>query len=59
MILEHYIDGQEYSIDGIVVGDEPHILSVTKKYNLGSKSNYIMSGLQHYLEASKVMLVKR
>ena len=44
VILERYVDGQEYSIDGIVVGDQPHIFSISKKYNLGPKANYIMSG---------------
>lgn len=44
VILERYVDGQEYSIDGIVVGDQPYVFSISKKYNLGSEANYIMSG---------------
>lgn len=44
VILERFVNGQEYSIDGIVRGDQAHIFSITKKYNLGPKANYIMSG---------------
>ena len=44
VILEKYYTGREFSIDGIVVGDNPLILSVSEKFNLGAEFNFIMSG---------------
>ena len=44
VIIETYQLGNEYSIDGIVVGDTPVILSVSQKFNLGPEFNYTMSG---------------
>jgi biotin carboxylase len=44
VIIEKYYSGEEYSIDGIVVGNTPVVLSISKKYNLGAHYNYTMCG---------------
>ena len=44
VILERYYQGQEFSVDGIIVGDKPIVLAVSEKHSLGSNFNFIMSG---------------
>jgi phosphoribosylamine-glycine ligase len=44
VLLETYHSGREFSVDGIVVGDTPIVLSVSEKFNLGAKHNFTMSG---------------
>ena len=44
VILEKYYIGREFSVDGIVVGNEPVILSVSEKFNLGPELNFTMCG---------------
>ena len=44
VILERYYQGQEFSVDGIVVDQKPIVLSVSEKYNLGPEFNFTMSG---------------
>jgi biotin carboxylase len=44
VILERYYQGQEFSIDGIMVGDMPIVLAVSEKHSLGGDFNFIMSG---------------
>lgn len=44
VILEKYFIGREFSVDGIVVGRKPVILSVSEKFNLGSQFNFTMCG---------------
>jgi len=44
VIVERYYGGDEYSVDGIVIGDTPIVLSVSSKKNLGRESNFVMSG---------------
>jgi len=44
VILEEYYTGREFSVDGIVVGDKPVILSVSEKFNLGPEFNFTMCG---------------
>ncbi|MBC8179806.1 ATP-grasp domain-containing protein [candidate division KSB1 bacterium] len=44
VILEKYYIGREFSVDGIVVGEKPVILSVSEKFNLGPEHNFTMSG---------------
>tara|TARA_B100000945_G_scaffold319145_1_gene325716 strand:+ start:2669 stop:3859 length:1191 start_codon:yes stop_codon:yes gene_type:complete len=48
VLIERYYMGQEYSVDGIVIGKKPIILSISKKYNLGPKYNFTMCGF--YME---------
>lgn len=36
VILEEFIDGQEYSVEGISQNGEHHILQITKKYTTGA-----------------------
>ena len=43
-ILEEYYFGREFSVDGIVIGKTPYVLSVSEKYNLGPTYNFIMCG---------------
>jgi len=44
VIIESFINGDEYSIDGIISKNDPIILSVCKKNSLGKSENFIMSG---------------
>jgi carbamoyl-phosphate synthase large subunit len=44
IILEEYHEGREFSIDGIVDGSNIVVLSVSEKFNLGSRSNFIIAG---------------
>jgi len=44
VILEKYYIGKEFSVDGIVAGDKPVILSVSEKFNLGPEFNFTMCG---------------
>ena len=44
VILEKYYSGREFSVDGIVVGDLPVVLSVSEKFNLGNDLNFTMCG---------------
>jgi len=47
VIVEKYYGGSEYSeysVDGIIIGDKPIVLAISKKSNLGESSNFIMSG---------------
>ena len=58
VIIEEYIKGQEYSIDGIIKNNLPNIISVTKKNNLGSKKNFIMKSFSSLCEKQKITLKK-
>jgi len=44
VILEKYIKGREFSVDGIVRSGNPVILSVSEKFNSGPELNFTMSG---------------
>jgi predicted ATP-grasp superfamily ATP-dependent carboligase len=44
VVVEAYLDGDEVSVNGIAVGDEPHLLAVCRKRNLGPTRNFIISG---------------
>ena len=44
VILEKYFIGREFSVDGIVAGRKPVILSVSEKFNLGPQFNFTMCG---------------
>jgi biotin carboxylase len=44
VIIEEYYQGKEFSVDGIVMGGELFVFSVSEKHNLGSKFNFVMSG---------------
>lgn len=48
MLLETYLEGPEYSIEGVVTADGPRILSVTEKF-LGSPPAFLEIG--HIVEA--------
>ncbi|MAR97123.1 MAG: hypothetical protein CMG17_05730 [Candidatus Marinimicrobia bacterium] len=52
VIIESFIDGDEYSIDGIISKNNPIILSVCKKYSLGKSENFIMSGFTSVKQSS-------
>ena len=54
VIIETFVDGDEYSIDGIMTGNKPIILSVCKKHNLGKAGNFIMSGFTSLASSSSV-----
>ena len=44
VIVEAFLGGDEVSVNGIVVGDEPRLLAVCRKRNLGPTRSFIISG---------------
>jgi phosphoribosylamine-glycine ligase len=44
VIVEIFLEGEEFTVDGIIANNKPSILSVCKKTNLGENQNFIMSG---------------
>jgi len=44
VIIEKFVKGREYSVDGIVIKDKPHTLSISEKHNLGPEKGFVMSG---------------
>ncbi len=44
VIVEEFVDGIEYSVDGIVISGQPHILSLSRKSTLGGEHGFVMSG---------------
>ena len=47
-LLEEYLDGREFSIEGYVAGGEPHVIAVTEKH-LGDAPYFVEMG--HVVEA--------
>ncbi|MCW8916122.1 MAG: ATP-grasp domain-containing protein [Magnetovibrio sp.] len=44
VVLEEYLQGPEYSVDGIIINGTPHTLSLRQKHSLGAEHGFVMSG---------------
>jgi biotin carboxylase len=58
ILMEQFIIGEEFSVDGIVIGKNPVILSVSRKHNLGASQNFIMSGFSTGLSPNNNTIAK-
>ena len=43
-VIESYCEGRQFSVDGIVGSEDPVIISVSEKFNLGPEANFTISG---------------
>jgi len=46
VLIEKFSNGQEFSVDGVVISEKIHILSICKKHTLGPNNGFIIEGFE-------------